>query len=362
GYQQTARATKNLGLDPKEHVPFNFIFRGPPGTGKTTTARKMGKVFYDAGFLASGKVHDCSASDLVGQYVGQTGPKVRQLLDKALGAVLLVDEAYRLREGQFAKEALDELVDCITKERYRKRLIVILAGYENDVNALLAVNPGLTSRFSEVLDFNSLPPADCFELLGKNFLKQKASIVKGGKGNMGLDCLETPAAEFQTEVCRLLERLSKLPGWGNARDVETLARSIFQTAMKAGTSEADGTITVTEAMVKAEMEAMAIERESRSRQTLHAPSKATFLQQMCPVKSSNVAPQVSLVSAQKTSQPVSKDNARDDGPPPANGPEPTKTAASSTNGVKAAVRDAGVSDEVWDQLQRDAQAERQREA
>ncbi|KAM3560257.1 hypothetical protein ARSEF4850_003737 [Beauveria asiatica] len=362
GYQQTARATKNLGLDPKEHVPFNFIFRGPPGTGKTTTARKMGKVFYDAGFLASGKVHDCSASDLVGQYVGQTGPKVRQLLDKALGAVLLVDEAYRLREGQFAKEALDELVDCITKERYRKRLIVILAGYENDVDALLAVNPGLTSRFSEVLDFNSLPPVDCFELLGKNFLKQKASIVQGGKGNMALDCLETPAAEFQTEVCQLLERLSKLPGWGNARDVETLARSIFQAAMKAGTSEADGTITVTEAMVKAEVEAMARERESRSRQTLHAPSKATFLQQMCPMKSSNVAPQVSLVSAQKTSQPVSKDNARDDGPPPADGPEPTKTAASSTNGVKAAVRDAGVSDEVWDQLQRDAQAERQREA
>ncbi|ATY64525.1 aaa family [Cordyceps militaris] len=75
------------------------------------------------------------------------------------------------------------------------------------------------------------------------------------------------------------------------------------------------------------------------------------------MKSSNVAPpQVSLVSAQKTSQPVSKDNARDDRP------EPTKTAASSTNAAKAAVRDAGVSDEVWDQLQRDAQAERQREA
>ncbi len=357
GYQQTARATKNLGLDPKEHVPFNFIFRGPPGTGKTTTARRMGKVFYDAGFLASGKVLDCSASDLVGQYVGHTGPKVRQLLDKALGAVLLIDEAYRLREGQFAKEALDELVDCITKERYHKRLIVILAGYENDVNALLAVNPGLTSRFSEVLDFNSLSPAHCFELLGKNVLKQKASIVKGGKGNMALDCLETPAAEFQTEVCRLLERLSKLPGWGNARDIETLTRSIFQSAMKAGTSEADGTITVTEAMVKAEVEAMSIERESRSRQTLHAPLKATSLHQMCPMKSSNVAPQVSLVSAEKTSQV-----ARDDGPPPADDLEPTKAAASATNGAKAAVRDAGVSDKVWDQLQRDAQAERQREA
>lgn len=358
GYQQTARTTKNLGLDPKDHVPFNFIFRGPPGTGKTTTARKMGKVFYDAGFLGSAKVHDCSASDLVGQYVGHTGPKVRQLLDKALGAVLLVDEAYRLREGQFAKEALDELVDCITKERYHKRLIVILAGYEKDVNALLAVNPGLTSRFSEVLDFHSLPPADCFEFLGKSLLKQKASILKGGKGNMALDCLETPAAEFRTEVCQLLEHLSMLPGWGNARDIDTLARSIFQAAMKAGTSGVDGTITVTEAMVGAEVEAMAMERENRSRQTLHAPSEATFSQQVCPIESSDAAPQIPEVSAQKTSQV-----ARDDEPPPADQPEPTETAASSTNNdTRPAVRDAGVSDEVWDQLQRDAQAERQRAA
>ncbi|TQV95522.1 AAA family ATPase [Cordyceps javanica] len=363
GYQQTARMSKSLGLDPKEHVPFNFIFRGPPGTGKTTTARKMGKVFYDAGFLASGKVHDCSASDLVGQYVGQTGPKVRQLLDKVLGAVLLVDEAYRLREGRFAKEALDELVDCITKERYHKRLIVILAGYENDVNALLAVNPGLTSRFSEVLDFNSLPPEDCFELLGKNLLKQKASVVKGGKGSMTLDCLGTPTAEFRSEVCQLFERLSKLPGWGNARDVETLTRSTFQAAMKAGVSEAECTITVTEAIVKAEVEAMAMERESRLRQTLHAPSESSLLHRMCPMESSNVAPQVSQISAQETSHAVSKDSASyDPPPPPADDPEPTKNAASSTHGARTAVRDAGVSDEVWDQLQRDAQAERRREA
>ncbi|KAF1730681.1 Protein CbxX, plasmid [Beauveria bassiana] len=77
GYQNTARTSTNLGLDPKEHIPFTFIFRGPPGTGKSTTARKLGKVFYDAGFLASPQLHDCSASDLVGQYVGQTGPKAQ---------------------------------------------------------------------------------------------------------------------------------------------------------------------------------------------------------------------------------------------------------------------------------------------
>lgn len=144
------------------------------------------------------------------------------------------------------------------------------------------MNPRLASCFSEVLDFSSLLAADCFELLGKNLLKQKTSIVKGGKGNIALDCIETPAAEFRTGVCWRLKRLSELPGWGNVRDIETLARSIFHAAMKAGTSETDGTITVTEAM--------AIEREGWSRQTLGAPLEAAILQQKCPMKSSSVAP------------------------------------------------------------------------
>lgn len=90
---------KKLSLDPKEHIPFYFIFRSLPGTDKMTTVRKMDKVFYDVGILANGKVHECLASDLVGQYVRHIGPKVRQLLDKALSAVLLVDEAYWLHEG-----------------------------------------------------------------------------------------------------------------------------------------------------------------------------------------------------------------------------------------------------------------------
>jgi SpoVK/Ycf46/Vps4 family AAA+-type ATPase len=120
GYQEVIRSMTALGLDPKTNIPFNFLFRGLPGTGKTTTARRMGKVFYDAGFLSKAEVVECSASDMVGQYVGQTGPKVRQLLEKALGRVLFIDEAYRLVDGHFAKEAMDELVDAVTKERYHK--------------------------------------------------------------------------------------------------------------------------------------------------------------------------------------------------------------------------------------------------
>lgn len=103
----------------------------------------MRKVYYDMGFLASADVIESSATDLVGQYVGQTSPKTQRLLEKAMGKVLLIDEAYRLgEEGPFAKEAIVEVVDCITKPKFKQKLIIILAGYDNDVNQLMAVNPG----------------------------------------------------------------------------------------------------------------------------------------------------------------------------------------------------------------------------
>lgn len=130
-----------------------MLFRGPPSTGKTTTARKMGQIYYDMRFLAKAEVIEASATDMVGEYIGQTGPKTKKLLERDLGRVLLIDEAYRLGEGRFAQEALDELVDCLTKPQFERRLIVILAGYDKDINRLMLQNPGLTSRFPDTLNF-----------------------------------------------------------------------------------------------------------------------------------------------------------------------------------------------------------------
>jgi len=76
GYQQMAQNCKAVGMDPRDHIPFNFLFRGPPGSGKTTTAKLMGNVFYGMGLVATSEVINCSASDLIGEFVGQTGPKV----------------------------------------------------------------------------------------------------------------------------------------------------------------------------------------------------------------------------------------------------------------------------------------------
>ncbi|KAM3565705.1 hypothetical protein MY1884_000014 [Beauveria asiatica] len=367
GYQETARTTKALGLDPKEQIPFTFLFRGPPGTGKSTTARKMGKVFYDAGFLSDATVHDCSASDLVGQYVGQTGPKVRQLLDKALGAVLLIDEAYRLREGDFAKEALDELVDAITKDRYRKRLIIILAGYEHDINGLLAVNPGLTSRFPEVIDFRSLDSIECFDLLAKKLIKKKTDLEANGSAHMHVDCLEQPSAEFQADVYALFECLSAQASWGNARDIETLANAVFQAAMKAASKLEKVMLTVSETFVRAELEKMANERQSRSSVPAEKSTggMADGVSQLYPAAQHRLPPQSPLdparasFTAQQSKLAPSQDIPDESAP---NEPmTPMLSADTDGNHGRVAIRDVGVSDEIWEQLQLDAQAEQQRE-
>lgn len=136
-----------------------------PGTGKTTTARKIGQVFYDMGLLSTKEYVDCSASDLVAQYVGQTGPKTVSVLRRGLGKVLFIDEAYRLSEGQFAKEAIDELVDSLTKPQFFGKMVVILAGYTENMHSLLGVNPGLSSRFPEEIIFQNMSAEECLALL-----------------------------------------------------------------------------------------------------------------------------------------------------------------------------------------------------
>ncbi|KFH44801.1 Stage V sporulation protein K-like protein [Hapsidospora chrysogenum ATCC 11550] len=349
----------------EEDVPFNFLFRGPPGTGKSTTASKMGKVFYDAGFLASGEVMDCSASDIIGQYVGQTGPKVRQQLDRALGRVLLIDEAYRLAEGHFAKEALDELVDAVTKERYHKRLVIILAGYEDDINRLLSVNPGLTSRFPECIDFQGLVPQQCFDLLVRKLLKKKRSVEGRGKGAMDVTALEEPSSDFHTQVIEAFDAMSQLPGWASARDVETVAKSVFQRAIKSvSTQKPEATIVISEEVVVGEIAKMVRERQSRAQQS--KPSMLQLVENLPLPQTQAFEPQPqkpNLASAQgvstATSFQVEEQTAQDPGP--SEETDHDSDSGSSSDGCRVAVRDAGVSDEVWDQLQQDAEAEERRE-
>ncbi|KAK2478877.1 hypothetical protein H9L39_08251 [Fusarium oxysporum f. sp. albedinis] len=151
-YQKMANGMRRYGLDPKPHIPWAFVFKGPPGTGKTSTARKVGKLFYDIGFLSSDEVVTCSVTNLTGELSGHTGPKVINQFELGLGKVLFIDEAYRLIGDSFHKEAIGELVDVMTKPRYAHNIVVILAGYSDEMEELLMLNPGLRSRFPTVLE------------------------------------------------------------------------------------------------------------------------------------------------------------------------------------------------------------------
>ena len=156
----------------------------------------MGKVFYDMEFLAKADVVECSATELIGSYVGHTGPKVQKVLENALGRVLFIDEAYRLAGEGFAKEAMDEIVDCLTKLKYAQKLVVILAGYDDDINRLMAQNPGLTSRFPEAIIFRGLEPADCLSLLIQ-LLRGRQLDMRKKKKDLDMSILEVPTPEFK---------------------------------------------------------------------------------------------------------------------------------------------------------------------
>ena len=175
----------------------------------------MGQVFYDMGFLSTPEVHECSSTDLVAPFVGQTGPKTIKLLEKALGKVLFIDEAYRLGEGVYATEAISELIDSLTKPRFAGKIIVILAGYEENMNELLRVNKGLSSRFSEEVFFANMGPEDCWNFLQRSLTK--TGIVLG----------EEETGTLLSEIISLFRELSSLASWGNGRDLQTISKSIM---------------------------------------------------------------------------------------------------------------------------------------
>ncbi|RAH75108.1 AAA family ATPase [Aspergillus aculeatinus CBS 121060] len=330
GYQNVVRNMKRLGLDPRQNIPFNFLFRGPPGSGKTSTARRMGQIFYDMGILATTEVIESSASDLVAQYVGQTGPKTERLLEKGLGRVLFIDEAYRLADGTFGKEAMDELVDRLTKEKFHKKLIVILAGYEGEINRLMASNPGLTSRFSETVSFQNLTVSQCWVLLRDSL---------GQLDRVDQKTVHDPDDQFKSHILASLEYLSTLPGWGNGRDVKTISDAIIRKVFSCPQDAGDKGLALTQAMVIDVLESTIEERRLRATATKTPQTRDGSL-------TAKVAP-FSAPSFSKSSVFAVRNQAR-------SGAAADDTSApASGNLCSDEGRDPGVSDEVWMQLQAD---------
>lgn len=137
-----------------EHQVLHMIFTGNPGTGKTTVARLLAELLKEMGVLPKGHLVEVERADLVGEYIGHTAQKTREHIKRALGGVLFLDEAYSLARGgekDFGKEAIDTMVKAM--EDYKDQFVLILAGYEEEMNYFLRSNPGLPSRFPIRLSF-----------------------------------------------------------------------------------------------------------------------------------------------------------------------------------------------------------------
>jgi probable Rubsico expression protein CbbX len=148
------RARQRFGLE-ASRPNMHMCFTGPPGTGKTTVALRMAEMLHRLGYLEEGHLVHAMRDDLVGQYVGQTAPRTKRVLEKAMGGVLFIDEAYYLyRSGDsmdYGQEVIDILLQVMENER--DKLVVILAGYKDRMDEFFGVNPGMSSRIAHHLDF-----------------------------------------------------------------------------------------------------------------------------------------------------------------------------------------------------------------
>lgn len=166
-YIQFLQLRKEKGFPEKEEINVHSVFIGNPGTGKTTVAKKMGLLYKKMGLLTKGHVHEVDRVDLVGEYIGQTAPKVKENIEKARGGVLFIDEAYALaRSNDDSKDFGREVIEILVKEMSNGPgdLAVIVAGYPKEMRHFLDSNPGLKSRFKLYFEFSDYLPQELSQI------------------------------------------------------------------------------------------------------------------------------------------------------------------------------------------------------
>jgi probable Rubsico expression protein CbbX len=198
------RARQKFGLTaPRPNL--HMCFTGPPGTGKTTMALRMADLLHRLGYLEQGHLVHAMRDDLVGEFVGQTAPRTKRVLERAMGGVLFIDEAYYLYRASDSKDYGQEAIEILLQvmENERENLVVVLAGYKDRMDEFFTSNPGMSSRITHHLDF---APYDIGDLaaIGQLMLDQSSYQLSG-------------AAE--TAFRQNLQRQMDEPAFANARSV-----------------------------------------------------------------------------------------------------------------------------------------------
>ncbi|QXJ24334.1 AAA family ATPase [Actinomadura graeca] len=194
------RTESGLSITPPTR---HMVFTGNPGTGKTMVARLLGRIYKRLGVLSSGHLVEASRAHLVGEYIGQTAPRTRRLVERAIGGVLFIDEAYTLTQsplkGDYGHEAIAELVKLM--EDHRDDLVVIVAGYQQEMAEFLLANPGLDSRFPKQLHFPDYTDDELITVFGQLAAADGFRLAEG----------------TEDVLLAMLRRAPRGPSFGNGR-------------------------------------------------------------------------------------------------------------------------------------------------
>ena len=196
---------KNLGIT-SSNPSLHMSFTGSPGTGKTTVGLKMSDILYKLGYIKKGHLLTVTRDDLVGQYIGHTAPKTKEVLKKAMGGVLFIDEAYYLykpdNDRDYGSEAIEILLQVM--ENQRDELVVILAGYKEPMDKFYESNPGLSSRIANHIDFPDYTTPELVQIAKLMLQDQQYRLT----------------SDAETALVKYIEKRKERPLFANARSVK----------------------------------------------------------------------------------------------------------------------------------------------
>ena len=204
----------NRKLDRIPDFNMHMIFKGNAGTGKTTVARLLAEIYYNLGYVKRNKLIEVQSQDLIGEFLGQTGPKTQAVIDSALDGVLFIDEAYSIMEhngtnASYSAECVATLLKAM--EDYQGRLIIIFAGYTEEMKKFRDLNPGLKSRIGYEIDFEDYSTEELVQIFEKKVYDKKFKFTE----------------EAKRKVENILKKAKEVENFGNGRFVENMVQKII---------------------------------------------------------------------------------------------------------------------------------------